>query len=113
MMLTWRVGLAQGVGVKEEGKLPITEEQWVSMWLAVVDCLSADQRDLLVEGFLLLLHRNWFKRVWIIQEIANAQAAKIVCGSNSISASTSLLGITPDPHCQPIALPTYRTANLS
>jgi hypothetical protein len=85
----------------------ITDKQWVSMWLAVVHCLSAGQKDLLVEGFLSLLHRNWFKRVWIIQETANAQAAKIVCGGNSISASIfalmpSLLGITTDPHCQPI-----------
>ena len=85
----------------------ITDEQWVSMWLAVVAYLSTDQRDLLVEGFLSLLHRNWFKRVWIIQETANARAAKIVCGGSSISANIfalmpSLLEITPDPHCQPI-----------
>jgi hypothetical protein len=89
------------------GNQKITDEQWASIWLAVVHCLSDDQRDLLVKGFLSLLHRNWFKRVWVIQETANARAAEIVCGSSSISASIfvlmpSLLAVTPDPHCQPI-----------
>jgi ankyrin repeat protein len=79
----------------------------VNIWSAVVHSLSADQRDLLVEGLRSLLRRNWFKRVWIIQEVASARVAEIVCGSESVSASIftltlSLLKITPDLHCQPI-----------
>jgi len=85
----------------------ISDKQWVNIWSAVVHSLSADQRDLLVEGLWSLLRRNWFKRVWIIQEVANARVAEITCGGKSVSASTfiltlSLLEITPDPHCQPI-----------
>jgi len=85
----------------------ISDKQWASMWSAVAHCLSADQRVLLVEGLRSLLCRSWFKRVWIIQETANARVAEIVCGRKSVSASIfalmpSLLDITPDPYCQPI-----------
>ncbi|KIN03076.1 hypothetical protein OIDMADRAFT_195666, partial [Oidiodendron maius Zn] len=69
--------------------------------------LGPDKRSFLVEGLQSLLHRSWFKRVWIIQETANAQVADIVCGYKSVSASIfalmpPLLEITPDPYCQPI-----------
>jgi hypothetical protein len=85
----------------------ISDKQWGGIWSAVVHSLNADQRDLLVEGLQSLLRRNWFKRVWIIQEAANAQVAEIACGGKSVSASIftlmlSSLEITPDPHCQPI-----------
>jgi len=82
----------------------ISDKQWANIWSAVVHSLSVDQRDLLVEGLRSLLRRNWFKRVWIIQEVASARVAKIVCGGKSVSASIltltlSLLEITPHPHC--------------
>ena len=85
----------------------ISHQQWVGIWLAVIRDLTPDQRGLLVEGLQSLLHRNWFKRVWVIQETSNARAADIVCGSKSVSASIfalmpSLLEITPDLHCQSI-----------
>ena len=85
----------------------ISHQQWVGIWLAVIRDLTPDQRGLLVEGLQSLLHRNWFKRVWVIQETGNARAADIVCGSKSVSASIfalmpSLLEITPDLHCQSI-----------
>ncbi|KAH8652696.1 heterokaryon incompatibility protein-domain-containing protein, partial [Tricladium varicosporioides] len=85
----------------------ISEKQWVNIWSALVCDLRPDQRDLLVEGLQSLLRRSWFKRVWIIQETANAQVAEIVCGGKSVSASVfarmpPLLKISPDPHCQPI-----------
>jgi hypothetical protein len=96
----------------------ISDKQWVNIWSAMVHSLSADQRGLLVEGLQSLLCRNWFKRVWIIQEVASARVAKIVCGGKSVSASIfsltpsllesifaltpSLLKITLDPHCKPI-----------
>jgi ankyrin repeat protein len=79
----------------------------VNIWSVVVRDLTPDQRGLLVEGLQSLLHRSWFKRVWIIQEAANAQVAEVVCGGKSISASIfalmpTLLEITPEPDCQPI-----------
>ncbi|KAK6825601.1 heterokaryon incompatibility protein-domain-containing protein [Apiospora arundinis] len=33
-----------------------------------------------------LARSAWFKRVWIIQEVANARAAVIICGSKSVSS---------------------------
>jgi hypothetical protein len=85
----------------------ISKQQWIDIWSVVVRDLRPDQRDILVEGLQSLLRRSWFKRVWIIQEAANAQMAEIVCGGKSVSASIfalmpTLLGIIPDLHCQPI-----------
>lgn len=91
----------------DQHRQEISDRQLVDIWLAVVRDLRPDQRGLLVEGFQSLLHRNWFKRVWVIQETGNARAADIVCGKKSVSASIfaimpALLGITPDLHCQSI-----------
>jgi ankyrin repeat protein len=54
-----------------------------------------------------VLRHPWFTRVWIIQEIANARSATIMCGTSKISsrifaAMPSLLGIHLDAHCQAI-----------
>ncbi|KAF2195107.1 hypothetical protein K469DRAFT_544121, partial [Zopfia rhizophila CBS 207.26] len=59
------------------------------------------------KGLELLLRRSWFKRVWILQEVANAHAAVVVCGTKCVSASIfslipRLLGINPEPHCQAV-----------
>lgn len=40
------------------------------------------------EGFSDLLTRAWFDRVWIIQEVANARAIRVICGAKSVSALT-------------------------
>jgi hypothetical protein len=58
-------------------------------------------------GLKLLFKRPWFSRVWILQEVANARRAVVVCGVKSVSARTfaivpSLIGVTPPPHCQSI-----------
>lgn len=85
----------------------LSDEHWVNTWSAVAHELSVDQVELLAEGVQSLLCRDWFNRVWIIQEVANAEIAEVVCGSKSVSASVftltlSLLKITPHPHCQSI-----------
>ena len=85
----------------------ISDEQWAHIWSAVTHSLSTDQKNLVAEGLQSLLHRDWFKRARIIQEVANAQAADVVCGSRSISTTIftlmpSLLAITLHPRCQPI-----------
>jgi hypothetical protein len=59
------------------------------------------------EGMELILRRPWFRRIWILQEIANARAAIVFCGNKSVSARTfthvpSLLGLQPDTHCQAV-----------
>lgn len=58
-----------------------------------------------------LLRNPWFRRAWVIQEVASARSAVLVCGedgyANSISTRTfallpSLLGIKPDVQSQGI-----------
>lgn len=54
-----------------------------------------------------LLGLPWFSRVWIVQEVVNAQSALIFCGNRSISSDTfaqipSLLGYNPRQHCKTI-----------
>ena len=59
------------------------------------------------EGMEFILGRPWFWRIWILQEIANARVATILCGKKSVSARTfaqvpSLIGLPTHPHCQAI-----------
>jgi hypothetical protein len=54
-----------------------------------------------------ILDRPWFRRVWVIQEVAKAQRAIVVCGWKSVSTrvftnAPSLLGLEPDPHSKAI-----------
>ncbi|KIN07000.1 hypothetical protein OIDMADRAFT_139713 [Oidiodendron maius Zn] len=86
------------------------DARWMEIW-------SITQRDLGYiyqhvkdrqrEGLELLLRRSWFRRIWILQEVANARAAIIVCGTKSVSArifalAPSLVGVNPELHCQAV-----------
>ena len=58
-------------------------------------------------GMAQLLRRSWFTRVWVLQEIASARVASIVCGSKSVSARIfalvpPILHIEPDSHTQAV-----------
>lgn len=53
-------------------------------------------------GFEELLSRSWFRRVWILQEVAKARSAQIVCGTKSVSArifavAPRLRSLVPEP----------------
>ncbi|RYN54111.1 hypothetical protein AA0119_g6247 [Alternaria tenuissima] len=77
--------------------------KWKELWLSV----PKDSDSELYDGLILLLSRPWFKRVWILQEIANAKKASILCGTKSVRAHTlalapSLIGIKPERHCQAV-----------
>lgn len=86
-----------------------TAEQRSEAWSDIVRNLTIDQKEVLADGLRSLLSRDWFKRVWIIQETAHAQRAEIFCGRKSVSAHVfvtmpSLLKIEVDTpklrHCQ-------------
>ncbi|PTB63321.1 HET-domain-containing protein [Trichoderma citrinoviride] len=54
-----------------------------------------------------ILTRPWFRRVWILQEVAFARAGIVSCGRKAVSASLFslaplLLRVTPDAHCQSV-----------
>jgi ankyrin repeat protein len=66
-----------------------------------------DLRDKCRTGLLQLLRRQWFTRVWILQEVANARKATVCSGTWSIPAeifacAPSVIGEEPEPHCQSI-----------
>ncbi|KAI8711064.1 HET domain-containing protein [Fusarium sp. LHS14.1] len=65
--------------------------------------LHSKQRSVLAE----LLKNGWFKRVWILQEVAMAKTARILCGYYSCPARTFsfmpyLMGLDVDEHSQAV-----------
>ena len=69
--------------------------------------LDDDCRDEYRTGLRQLLRRQWFTRVWIVQEVANARKATICSGTWSVpseifACAPSLLKEEPEPHCQSI-----------
>ncbi|CAO2653509.1 Nn.00g029200.m01.CDS01 [Neocucurbitaria sp. VM-36] len=65
--------------------------------------LIDQQRD----GLQDLLSRSWFRRVWIIQEVANAKRAIVCCGSKEVNARIFALAptrfsLTPSSHIQSV-----------
>lgn len=86
-----------------------TDERWRSLWSTITlwntqDVADQDQKR---QCLVLLLRRDWFKRVWVLQEVAKARAATIMCGTKSASARIfavvpPLLGIKPDYHSQSV-----------
>jgi ankyrin repeat protein len=80
---------------------------WRNIWSFIQTCSSGSLMYRQREGLKSLLARSWFKRVWILQEVANARVAEIVCGTKSVSArifalTPLLAGIVPDHHCQAV-----------
>ncbi|KAK3291904.1 heterokaryon incompatibility protein-domain-containing protein [Chaetomium fimeti] len=54
-----------------------------------------------------LLARPWFTRVWVLQEVANARTARIMCGSRSCPARTfalipSFMGLDINEHTRAV-----------
>lgn len=86
------------------------DQRWHFLWSTVelsLKKMSGDHTIRQCEGFMMLLNRSWFKRIWVLQEVAKARSAKIVCGTMSVSArifaiTPPLLGIKPDFHSQAV-----------
>ncbi|KAL6895149.1 heterokaryon incompatibility domain-containing protein [Trichoderma evansii] len=63
--------------------------------------------DVPCQGLKSLLSRSWFRRVWILQEVANARSAIVCCGNREIMANTFaiapfIFGVKPTVHCQSV-----------
>ncbi|CZR52932.1 uncharacterized protein PAC_02810 [Phialocephala subalpina] len=86
------------------------DHAWRDTWSNIQPELKSNHSDLEVRqrnALESLFERSWFGRVWILQEVANARVAIVMCGIKSISARTfalvpSLLGVAPPFHCQSI-----------
>ncbi|KAH8894566.1 HET-domain-containing protein [Thozetella sp. PMI_491] len=86
------------------------DERWIELWNTVQQGFREKDYHLLqkqCEGLESLLSRSWFRRVWILQEVAHAKTATVCCGTRSVSArffslAPLLLDVTPDSHCQAV-----------
>ncbi|KAH8650619.1 ankyrin repeat-containing domain protein [Tricladium varicosporioides] len=62
---------------------------------------------LLDRGMTSVLKRPWFRRIWILQEVANARVAIVQCGNKFVSSRIfaqlpSLIGLKVHPHSQAV-----------
>lgn len=86
------------------------DDRWKDLWASVELMFGRtleQSRTLQREGLRELLARPWFRRVWILQEVALAKAGIIMCGRKSESARLFgliplFLEIKPDSHCQSV-----------
>jgi hypothetical protein len=68
---------------------------------------QSENKPLLQTGLERLLEYQWFTRIWVLQEIANARTASIVCGSKAVSARTfamvpQLLDVAVNEQCRAV-----------
>lgn len=74
---------------------------WEQEWESIVVANGGPATDMFRRAYTALeelLARPWFKRVWILQEVASARSAVVVCGAKHVSARTfaqmpALLGL--------------------
>jgi hypothetical protein len=83
---------------------------WSSLWAKVKSLQREKYDDLdttLSNGLSDLLSRPWFDRVWVLQEVANAQSAIIQCGTRSVASgifamTPKILSVPLSSHCQEV-----------
>ncbi|KAJ4388133.1 hypothetical protein N0V93_008738 [Gnomoniopsis smithogilvyi] len=83
---------------------------WPSVWESMErewNEINIGPGDPRLIGLQNMLNRTWFRRVWIIQEVAMANSAKFRCGQNFIPAKVfamlpELMGESVDPHVQAV-----------
>jgi hypothetical protein len=88
----------------------LQDDRWKFLWASMESSfkvLHAGFKMLQRQGLLELLERPWFRRVWILQEVALAKAGIISCGTKSVSVrlfglTPLLLEIKPSTHCQSV-----------
>jgi hypothetical protein len=88
----------------------LADKGWVDLWQSLQPGLRRHHSDLANRqrrGLEFLLRRSYFKRVWILQEVANAKKAVLCSGSRSISAhifalAPLLVHTRPKRHCQAV-----------
>ncbi|KAH7355599.1 heterokaryon incompatibility protein-domain-containing protein [Pyrenochaeta sp. MPI-SDFR-AT-0127] len=84
------------------------DPRWLTVWLAVEPVLiqkHLNPETLQRNGLQTLLKRPWFKRVWILEEVANAKRVIVYSGTQFISGSyfvlvSTLMGASIGHHVQ-------------
>jgi ankyrin repeat protein len=88
----------------------ISDERWQSLRWNIKPPLGNTHESwdkFLRDGFRDLLNQTWFRRAWIIQEVAQARTAEVLCGAQSIpvrifAVTASMLEMKTEHHCQAI-----------
>ncbi|TGJ83455.1 hypothetical protein E0Z10_g5282 [Xylaria hypoxylon] len=94
------------------------DKRWKTAWEAVQNKLQTryghTTKDVQRQGLQELLERPWFRRVWVLQEVANARRALICCGMTSIrvqifAMAPMFLGVDLNNHVAAIfeLMPTF------
>lgn len=88
------------------------DDRWKTLWGEIQLELSFSYEKSTLEdqqrqGLNILLDRPWFRRVWILQEVANAKSALLCCGTRSVSTrvfaiAPLMLDVSPSAHCQAV-----------
>lgn len=92
------------------GGWSLQDNRWKNLWASMELKFGRshnDFRTLQCQGLRELLARPWFRRVWILQEVALAKAGIMICGRKSVSARLFgliplFLEIKPNTHCQSV-----------
>lgn len=79
----------------------LADMRWMDLWSEVQLILKDLYSDIITQqraGMEMLLEQSWFRRVWILQEVANANIAVVCTGTRSVSAhifalAPSLMGV--------------------
>ncbi|KAK1758962.1 ankyrin repeat-containing domain protein [Echria macrotheca] len=88
-----------------------TDYRWQELWDSVLVTMGskglAHIETQQKAGLEALFQSPWFRRVWILQEVANARAVLICCGKKSVPArflvlAPVLLGVITNHHCQAV-----------
>ena len=81
------------------------DHKWSGIWRDQAH--SPQEQDGQKAGLEQLMRQHWFRRVWILQEVANAKTATVECNQGSINARSfalapKLLEVVPNVQCQAI-----------
>ncbi|WYZ35812.1 hypothetical protein EsH8_X_000459 [Colletotrichum jinshuiense] len=88
----------------------LDDPKWLAVWEQMeIHCREGRHRQSsnYSSAFKCLMKNEWFSRVWILQEVANARKAFLGCSegwidTRAFAMAPTLLGITPTTQCQAI-----------
>jgi hypothetical protein len=92
--MIFRIVRSQLLGSTTELRRPKLEEIIVNGWISAIALWLCDSEALsrtLIRDKAELFERSWSKRVWVLQEVAMARKARIMCGPYSCPARTFAL----------------------
>jgi hypothetical protein len=104
------LGCLKQLEIESTSDWTFRDSRWRESWFSLQVGMMSQHCDIAkrhLAGLELLLERNWFKRVWILQEVANAKRATVYSGTKSVSArvfaiAPTLVNVHVEDHCQAV-----------